>query len=71
MDVAEFRRLAIRVVMARNSEMRAFRKAFDLGPGTMSGWPERACADWLVWGANDALRGAVAELKALLAADGP
>ena len=50
MDVAEFRRLAIRVVTARNSEFRAFRKAFDLAPGTMPGWSERACADWLVWG---------------------
>lgn len=71
MDVVEFRRLALRVVMARNSEIRAFRKALDLDPGTMSGWPEQACADWLVGGANDALRGAVAELEALLAADGP
>jgi hypothetical protein len=71
MDVVEFRRLSVRVVATRNSETRAFLKAFDLTPGTTSGWSERSCADWRVWsGTNDALRGAVAELEAFLGADG-
>jgi hypothetical protein len=72
MDVAEFRRLSVRVVATRNSETRAFLKAFDLAPGTTSGWSERTCANWRVWSrANDGLRGAVAELEAFLGADGP
>jgi hypothetical protein len=72
MDVAEFRRLTVRVVATRNTETRAFLKAFDLAPGTTSGWSERSCADWRVWsGANDALRGAVVELEAFLGPDGP
>ncbi len=72
MDVAEFRRLSLRVVATRNSETRAFREAFDLTPGTTSGWSERTCANWRVWSrANDALRGAVGELEAFLGADGP
>jgi hypothetical protein len=71
MDVAEFRRLSVRVVATRNSETRAFLKAFDLAP-TTSGWSERTCADWRVWcSANDTLRGAVGELEAFLGADGP
>ena len=70
MDVAEFRRLTVRVVATRNTETRAFMKAFDLVPGTMTGWLERSSADWRMWnGANDALRGAVAELEAFLGAD--
>ena len=72
MDIAEFRRLTVRVVTTRNSETRAFLQAFDLAPGTLSGWSERTCADWRVWSrANDALRGAVAELEAFLGADAP
>ena len=72
MDVVEFRRLSVRVVATRNSETRAFLQAFDLAPGTTSGWSERTCANWRVWSrANDALRGAVAELEAFLGADGP
>jgi len=72
MDVVEFRHLSVRVVATRNSETRAFLKAFDLTPGTTSGWWERTCADWRVWSsANDALRGAVAELEAFIGADGP
>jgi len=72
MDVGEFRRLGVRVVATRNSETRAFLKAFDLAPGTTSGWSEQTCANWLAWSrANDALRGAVAELEAFLGADGP
>ena len=40
--------------------------------GLTSGWSERTCANWRVWShANDALRGAVAELEAFLGADGP
>jgi hypothetical protein len=69
LDLAEFRRLSVRVVATRNSETRAFLKAFDLAPGTMSGWSERTGADWRAWSrANDELRGAVTELEALLAA---
>jgi hypothetical protein len=72
MDVAEFRRLTVRVVATRNAETRAFLKAFDLAPGTTSGWSERTRADWRVWsGANDALRGAVVELEAFLGPGGP
>jgi hypothetical protein len=72
MDVAEFRRLSVRVVTTRNLEMRAFRQAFDLTPGITPGWSERTCANWRVWsGANDALRGSVGELEAFLSADGP
>ena len=72
MDVAEFRRLTIRVVATRSSEMRAFHQAVDLAPGTTAGWSERTCANWRVWSsANDGLRGAVAELEAFLGADGP
>jgi hypothetical protein len=71
MDVGEFRRLSVRVVATRNSETRAFLKAFDMAPGTTSGWSERSSADWRAWNsANDALRGAVAELEAFLGADG-
>ena len=71
MDVAEFRRLSVRVVATRNKETRAFRQAFDLTPGITSGWSERTCANWRVWsGANDVLRGAVAELEAFLGAVG-
>ena len=70
MDVAEFRRLTVQVVSARNSETRAFTKAFDLAPGTLSGWSERTCADWRVWSsANDALRVAIAELETFLGPD--
>ena len=72
MDVGEFRRLSTRVVSTRNSETRAFLKAFDLVPGTTSGWSERTCANWRVWSrANDVLRGAVSELEVFLGADGP
>jgi hypothetical protein len=72
MDVAEFRRLSVRVVETRNKETRAFLKAFDLTPGTTSGWPAQSRANWLAWsGADDALRGAVAELEAFLGADRP
>jgi hypothetical protein len=72
MDVAEFRRLTIRVVATRSSEMRAFHQAVDLAPGTTPGWSERTCADWRAWSrANDGLRGAVSELEAFLVADGP
>ncbi|HEY5488057.1 MAG TPA: hypothetical protein VIK06_10435 [Candidatus Limnocylindrales bacterium] len=72
MDVAEFRRLSVRVVATRNSETRAFLKAFDRAPGTTSGWSERSCANWLAWSrANEELRGAVTELEALLDADRP
>ena len=72
MDVAEFRRLSVRVVATRNSETRAFLQAFDQAPGITSGWSERSCANWLVWSrANDVLRGAVADLEAFLGADGP
>jgi hypothetical protein len=72
MDVAEFRRLSVRVVTTRNSETRAFLKAFDRAPGTTSGWSERSYANWLTWSrANEELRGAVAELEALLDEDCP
>ncbi len=72
MDLVEFRRLSVRVIATRNSETRAFLKAFDLAPGTTSGWSQQSCADWRVWSsANDALRGAVVELEAFLGADGP
>jgi hypothetical protein len=72
MDVAEFRRLSVRVVATRNSETRAFLKAFDRAPGITSGWSERSCANWLAWSrANEELRGAVTELEALLDADRP
>jgi hypothetical protein len=72
MDVVEFRRLIARVVATRNSESRAFLKAFDVAPGVTSRWTERSCANWRVWSsANDALRRAVAELEAFLGADGP
>ena len=72
MDVVEFRRLTARVVATRNSESRAFLKAFDVSPGITSSWTERTSADWRVWiRANDALRGAVAELEAFLGPDGP
>jgi hypothetical protein len=71
MDVVEFRRLTARVVATRNSESRAFLQAFDVAPGVTFGWSERTCANWRVWSrANDALRGAVAELEAFLGADG-
>jgi hypothetical protein len=72
MDVGEFRRLTIRVVATRNSEMRAFHRAVDLNPGTTPGWSERSSANWRVWSrANDMLRGAVGELEVFLGADGP
>ncbi len=72
MDVVEFRRLTARVVATRNSESRAFLKAFDLAPGAISGWSERTCANWRVWSdSNDALRAAVAQLEAFLGADSP
>jgi hypothetical protein len=72
MDIAEFRRLTVRVVTTRNKETRAFLKAFDLAPGTTTGWPARTSADWRVWvSANDELRGAVGELETLLGAEGP
>jgi hypothetical protein len=72
MDVSEFRRLSVRVVATRNSETKAFLKAFDRAPGNTSGWSERSYANWLEWSrANDELRGAVADLGALLGADGP
>lgn len=72
MDVGEFRRLSTRVVSTRNSETRAFLNAFDLTPGTTSGWSERTCANWRVWSSvNDTLRSAVAELEAFLGPDGP
>ncbi len=72
MDVAEFRRLSVRIVATRNVETRAFLRAFDLAPGAIAGWSERASADWQAWSrANETLRGAVAELEAFLAPDGP
>ena len=71
MDLVEFRRLSVRVVVTRNSETRAFLQAFDRAPGITSGWSERSCANWLVWSrANDELRGAVADLEAFLGAGG-
>jgi hypothetical protein len=67
MDVVEFRRLTARVVATRNSESRAFLKAFDVAPGITSRWTERTSANWRVWSrANNALRDAVAELAAFL-----
>jgi hypothetical protein len=72
MDVAEFRRLTARVVATRNSESRAFLKAFDVAPGITSRWTERSCTNWRTWSsANDALRDAVAQLEAFLEADDP
>jgi hypothetical protein len=72
MDLVEFQRLTARVIATRNSESRAFLKAFDQAPGVTSGWPERACVNWRAWSrANDGLRIAVAELDAFLEADGP
>ena len=72
MDVAELRRLTVRVIATRNSEARAFHHAVDLTPGTTSGWSERTGANWRVWSrANDVLRGAVAELEAFLGPDVP
>jgi hypothetical protein len=72
MDLAEYRRLSVRVVATRNVETRAFLKAFDLAPGSIGGWSERASSDWRAWNrANEALRGAVAELEAYLAPDRP
>ena len=71
MDVVEFRRLTARVVATRNSESRAFLKAFDVAPGITSRWTERSCANWRVWSsANDALRDAVAELEVSLGPGG-
>jgi hypothetical protein len=71
-DVAEFRRLSVRVVATRNVETRAFLKAFDLAPGRIGGWSEQASEDLRAWiRANDALRGAVADLEAFLGPDGP
>ena len=67
MDIAEYRRLSVRVVATRNVETRAFLKAFDLAPGSMGGWSERAGSDWRAWiEANEALRGAVADLATFL-----
>ncbi|MGD0863842.1 MAG: hypothetical protein ABSA21_13980 [Candidatus Limnocylindrales bacterium] len=72
MDFVEFHRLTGRVVATRNSESRAFLKAFDVAPGITSRWTERSCANWRVWrSANDALRDAVAELETFLGAGGP
>jgi hypothetical protein len=69
MDIAEFRRLTARVVATRNSESRAFLKAFDVAPGITSRWTERTSANWRVWSrANDGLRDAVAQLEAFLSA---
>ena len=67
MDIAEFRRLTARVVATRNTESRAFLKAFDAAPGITSRWTERAIANWRVWShANDELQEAVAQLNAFL-----
>jgi hypothetical protein len=72
MDVVEYRRLTARVVATRNSESRAFLKAFDVAPGITFTWTERTSANWRVWSrANDALRDAVAELEACLGPAGP
>jgi hypothetical protein len=69
MDIVEFRRLTARVVATRNSESRAFLKAFDVAPGITARWTERTSANWQVWSrANDALRDAVAQLEAFLGA---
>ena len=62
MDIVEFQRLNARVVATRNSETRAFLRAFDQAPGVLSGWSERTCANWQAWSrTNDALRGAVSK----------
>ena len=62
MDIVEFQRLNARVVATRNSETRAFLRAFDQAPGVLSGWSERTCANWRAWSrANDALRDAVSK----------
>jgi hypothetical protein len=72
MDLVEFKRLTGRVVATRNSESRAFLKAFDVAPGITSRWTERSVANWQAWSnANDALRDAVDQLEAFLGADGP
>jgi len=72
MDIVEFQRLTARVVTTRNSESRAFLQAFDRAPGALFGWSERTCANWQVWSrANDALRGAVAQLESFLGEDVP
>lgn len=71
MDIAEFRRLTVRVVTTRNKETRAFLKAFDLAPGTTSGWSEQTSAEWRVWtSANEELRHAVGDLEAFLGGGG-
>jgi hypothetical protein len=67
MDVVEFRSLTARVVATRNAESRAVLQAFDLAPGALAGWSERACAKWQAWSRdNAALRSAVSELEAYL-----
>jgi hypothetical protein len=67
MDVAEFHRLALRVTKARNLELRAFREAYVLAPGTVPEWPEQTSAAWVLWrSANNALRAAVADFEALI-----
>lgn len=72
MNVVEFRRFNARVVATRNSESRAFLRAFDLAPGAIRAWPERTCDNWGAWSrANDALRVAVADLEAFLRVDVP
>jgi DNA polymerase I-like protein with 3'-5' exonuclease and polymerase domains len=72
MDFVEFKRLTSRVVATRNSESRAFLKAFDVAPGITSRWAERSCANWRLWSsADDALRDAVVQLETFLGADGP
>ena len=72
MDPVEFERLTARVVVTRNAESRAFLRAFDRAPGTTSAWSEQASANWRAWSrANDALRGAVVQLVALLGTDSP
>jgi hypothetical protein len=72
MDFVEFKRLTGRIVATRNSESRAFLKAFDVAPGITSRWTERSYANWRVWSsANDALRDAVAQLETFLGSDGP
>ncbi len=72
MDVVEFRRLTARVVSTRNTESRAFLKAFDSAPGVIAGWSERTSADWRTWSrANDALRSAIAQLEAFLSGVDP
>ena len=72
MDLVEFKHLTGRVVATRNTESRAFLKAFDVAPGITSRWTERSRASWRVWSsANAALREAVAQLDACLGRDGP